>query len=340
MMASPRLARANAELRYAPQRQALAQLAAEARRNYLSSIEGARSESRLLQNALAQAVPATGAIYDRAASTDSGAASRLAAVLAGLGGAGAPFQAAAATETAAGTQRLAGERAAAEAHEQAQRDAAVAAPAYARTLATGQLNTTLAKLAAQYQGLAGQEGTDIATELGRQEREDRKDALTRRGQDITARSDAESHALMRRGQDLQASEHAEALRAKRTAALTPSLLPQSEQAKGAGELARIRELAQVGFGAGHNYGQVHDRLTKGTPSVTVEGVKTQGQKPFSPGPLLDAGIELARYGTISRQTLGRLHSVGYSVKALGARVRSEPRSPGAVGRHVKAALGF
>lgn len=341
-------AQINAVLRYAPERQALAQAVQEARSTHESDIAGAQSEARLNGAAISGAVPAVQGIYDRAAQTSSTARSTLAATLAGLGGSAAPFAAAAASEGAVGAEKTAREGAAAQTQLAAQALAAHAAPTFARTLADNRLGTTLSKILASQEGVGQQEAAATGSEIEREAKERQSRRLTERGQNITQQSDTEGHALTAAGQAQSAHQHAEDLQYKREhpsgSAAGPTIggvkqLPQKEQNKAASEIARIRELAEVGLKAGHEPGQVRERLTKGTPSVTVEGVKTRGQTPYQPSPLLDAGLEWARYGSISQGRVKQLHAHGYSVKSLGAPVAPK-NAANEVARHLKANLGF
>jgi hypothetical protein len=338
-----------ARLRYAPQRQALAQAVQEARAEHQAAIAGAQSEARLNAGAVANAVPAVTGIYDRAAAQSQAARAALGAQLTALGPAAASFAAAAGTEGAVGAERTAREAAAAQAALQSQSTAVAAAPAFGRTLADSQLAKTLSKIFSSAQGVSAQEADAIGTNLDSERREAHKDALTRRGQNITAKNDAESRRLQERSLNQSAKQHAEDLAYKEAhpsgSSSVPTLggvkqLPTSQQNKAASEVARIRELAEVGLKAGHAPNQVRERLTKGTPSVTVEGVKTRGQAPLPPGPLLDAGLEAARYGGISRDRIKQLHAHGYSVKALGLPVAEHPTSAEEVARHLQANLGF
>lgn len=339
----------NAQLRYAPQRQALAQAVQEARAEHQASIAGAQSEARLNANAVAGAVPAVQGIYSAAAGQSQAARNALAQQLASLGSAAQPFAAAAATEGAVGAERTAREGAQAQTSLRSQALAASEAPAFGRTLADSQLSKTLAKIFSSAQGVAGQESGAIGSEIDREGKEKQKERLTVRGQNITAKNDMESQRLREQGLNQSASQHAEDLTYKRQhpsgSAAAPTVggvkqLATGQQNKAASEVARIRELAEVGLQAGHEAGQVRERLTKGTPSVTVEGVKTRGQTPLAPGPLLDAGLEAARYGSISAERVKQLHSHGYSIKALGLPVAQQPTSASEVARHLQASLGF
>jgi len=336
-------------LRYAPQREGLAQLTREAREQYDASIKGAQSTSRLAAAAVDQAAPQVGGIYDRAAATTSASQSKLGALLAGLGAAAAPFAAAAGTQAAAGTDKLARERATTESGLAQQKVSAQEAPVFARTLATQQLAKSLAKIFSAEQGINAQQGAAASTELAKLENEAEGRAVTERGQNLTAQSSREGHALTAAGQAQSAQQHAEDLQYRREhpsgSSAAPTVggvkqLPTAAQNKAASEVARVRELAEVGLRAGHAPGQVRERLTKGTPSVTVEGVKTRGQAPLEPGPLLDAGVEVARYGAISVARVKQLHAHGYSIKALGLPVAKQPTSVQQVAQHLKASLGF
>lgn len=347
-------------LRYAPQREGLAQLTREAREQYNSSIKGAESVGRLTASAVDQAAPQVSGIYDRAAATSSASQSKLGSLLAGLGAAGAPFAAAAGTQAAAGTDKLARERATTEGSLTQQKLSAKEAPAFARTLATSQLAKSLSKIFASEQGINAQQGAAAATELSKLEQAAEGRATTERGQDLTAASSAEGHALTAAGQRQKAVEHQEDLAAKRAASAAGGGKPLTSHEQNEGS-ATIRQIAQFAKSAGKTRADRVAALTEGESGVSTTykagekgpdgkviqhntSVSTKATPAFKPDVLMSAALDLVENsGKITRATAHRLQQSGYSVQRLGLPVlspTSERTSKGArkTGSKIQAAL--
>lgn len=342
--ASP--AQVNAILRYQPQRQALAELTREAKEQYGSSVESAKSTGRLTTAAVQKAQPQEAAIYDRAQQSTSGAQQQLASVLAGLGSSANPFRAAAATEQAGGADKLARERAATEGNLVEQKTAAAEAPQFAATLANQQLAKSLSKIFATEQGIASGEGETEASEQARIEKEARGEALTKRGQDITAQSDTEGHELTAAGQAQSAQQHAESLKQARylhdhptggAAGTTFKPLSPDKQLEGASTLREIEHEARALRQEGHNRNDILTTLTSAAPpeNVPKEALgkdgklhplkKANGEPEYEKAPAIKAHDQLLAeaaldsvygYGRVSRPTLAKLHAAGYSIKSL------------------------
>lgn len=339
-------AQKNAVLRYAPEREALAQLTREARENYNASVQGAETTGRLTQNAVDQAKPAVSDTYDRAANSTATAQSGLSAALAALGPAATGFKAAAAAQGTQGTEKLARERANAEGDLQVQSVAASQAPAFARTLATGQLSKSLSKIFSSAQGIAGQEGEATSSEVDRLEKEARSQALTERGQNITAQSDQEGHSLSRTGLAQKAQEHQEDLQVKREAtgvAGAPKPLTSKENDEGASAINQIKLFAGKVGGGKASRAQRVAALTEGKPEQSykegTETIKEPARPAFKPDVLMSAALDLTEYGHLTTNTEHRLSQEGYNVERLGV-PRSTPVGEGLrkVGAAVQQAL--
>jgi hypothetical protein len=329
-------AQINAVLRYAPQRQALAQAASEAREQHDAAIAGAQSEARLNQANVTNAAPTVQGIYDRAAGASSAARDKLASVLQGLGPSASNFQAAAATEGAQGAERTAREGAAATSALRSQSLAVAAAPAFARTLADQQLAKTLSKLVSTQQGIDSQQGLATSSEQAREDKENRAAALTKRGQDITATSDKEGHEATREGNRITAKHYANADKPGGGKPLSP------DKQRGASETIRSLEgkarlLRQHGLGPQQVYAEltrehpeanhtvnVVKRDEKGKPilnsknEVQYESQTTKHPKIAASDTLLSqAAIDsVYGYGRVSKQTMEKLHKAGYSLEEL------------------------
>lgn len=344
---SPRLssqAQINAVLRYAPERQALAQAVAEARSDHNASIAGAQSAARETAGAVAAATPAVSGIYERAQAQSAQARSQLGGVLASLGSAAAPQQGAAANEAAQGAEKTARERASAETDLRSQSLATAQAPQFARTLADSQLAGTLSKIFSSAQSVAGQEGTDVAAEIAREGKENRQSALTKRGQDITAQNDASSRSLQAQGLSQKASEHAEDIAAKQQASSVtkPRLLSQDKLAAAASTLREIEHEARGLKGAGLQRNAILSELTNAHQAFNVpkkdengnvlKNVKGEVQYEKSPALaahdtlLAEAALDsVYGYGRVSKPTLEKLHNAGYSIKALQLQGPAPPK---------------
>lgn len=357
-------AQINAVLRYAPQRQALAQAAQEARSEHAAAIAGAQSDARLNQANVTNAVPAVQGVYNRAEGTTSAARQQLASVLSGLGPAASNFQAAAATEGAQGAEKTARERAGEEASLRSQSLATAAAPAFARTLADQHLAASLAKIFSTAQGVAGQEGLATSTEQAREDKEARQAALTERGQNLTSQSAKEGHSLTAQGLSQKAAEHQENLAAgqysKAGGKGKPNLLPVSQLAAAASTLREIEHEARGLKEQGQGRNAILSELTTAHP--TSNTVKTdekgqpiknaKGELQYEKVPALKAHDTLLAeaaldsvygYGRVSKATLEKLHNAGYSIKALqlqgpGPPKAAKPAPPGE--RTLKAIAGL
>lgn len=322
-------AQINAVLRYAPQRQALAAAAQEARAEHDAAIAGAQSDARLNQANVTNAAPAVQGIYQRAEGAASAARQQLAAVLAGLGPAAAPFQAAAASEGAQGAEKTAREGAAQQSDLRSQSLAAAAAPAFARTLADQHLGATLSKILSTSQSLGGQEGLATSTEQAREDKEKRAEALTREGHQITATSDAAGHRIAEEGNQITAKHYAEAGNPNKPVLLTPD--KQQEGAKTLREIeGKARALRQGKLTAQQVYAELttsHPESSKNvikrdesgkqiTNSTQYETVKYKAIEPHD-ALLTQAAIDsVYGYGRVSKKTLEKLHNAGYSLKEL------------------------
>lgn len=352
-------AKLNALLRNSPQRTALRELAENAQAQYQSQIAAGTSTGRETLAAVQAAQPQVKGVYDRAQATTTAQQSAVAQALAGLHGVDG-FQAAAATEGAAGQGKLARERAAEESDLQSQQVAAKEAPAFARTLASQQLATQLSKIFSSTQSLAGQEGADAAAEAGKLENEAEGRRVTERGQNLSARSQSESRTQ-------KAHEHEEDIAAKNGTNGNIRLLPQSAQTKAASTVRQIEGEARALREHGAAPQQVFKELTSTHPAYNViketEGTNGQFEKLTTPqkgGRLNDAGQPVKKgetgtreyeyekspalaahdsllsqaaiesvygSGAVTKKTLARLHSAGYSVKALELAVRNEGAGP-------------
>lgn len=354
---TPRLssqAQLNAVLRYAPERQALAQAVSEARSEHNASIAGAESAAREQAGAVAAATPAVSGIYDRAQASSGQARSQLGGVLASLGTAAAPAQGAAANEAVQGAEKTARERATAETDLRSQSLATAQAPAFARTLADSQLSKTLSKIFSSAQSVAGQEGTDVAAELAREDKENRQDALTKRGQNITATDDAASRSLQQQGLSQKATEHQEDLAAGQyskagAAADKPRLLSQDKLAAAASTLREIEHEARGLKGSGLGRKAIFAELTNAHGAYNVPKKdesgdvlkNSKGEVQYEKAPSLPAHDALLAeaaldsvygYGRVSKATLAKLHNAGYSIKALQLQGPPPPKAtvPGQV----------
>lgn len=336
----------NALLKFNPQRQAIADLQREAEEQYTGSVAGAESTGRLTSAAVEQAKPAVSGIYDRAQSSTSATQAQLASALAALGQGANGFKAAAATESAAGNDRLSRERAAAEGSLSQQDVSAKAAPEYAQTLAGQQLLKTLGKLSGEKQSIAGEEGTDVASQLGTLENEAEGRKVTERGQNLSAQSSAASRAQ-------KATEHQEDLADKRQArseSNNPNIikpLTRVEQNAGAATISTIRQFAAEGGG---NRAERVAALTEGRPSQSGETkngqkVKTPAIPAFKPDVLMSAALDWSEYGQLRAGTERRLKQAGYNVAQLGV-PRASKAGEGArkaaakTGEKVQHAIGF
>lgn len=315
-----------AVLRYSPQREALRQAAQEAREQFEATLAGSESSSRLGTAAIDTAQPRVQGIYDRAQGTQSAAQGQLAGVLAALGPAATGFKAAGATEAAAGQGKLARERADTEGGLQTQRAAAAEAPAFARTLAGQQLAKSLSKIFATQQGIAGQEGSAAATERAKLENEAEGRNVTKRGQDLTAKTSAEGRAQ-------KATEHQEDLaqkRAEHSGAPDSKPLTRKEQNEGASTIhtiaqyageagttraERVAALTEGGVSTSRTY-KAGEKLPNGQVTKQNTSISSKATPAFKPDVLMSAALDLAEYHGITRNTAHRLQSAGYNVKSL------------------------
>lgn len=309
----------DALLRFNPQRETIADLQREAEEQFTGSVAGAESTGRLTSAAIEKAKPDVSAIFDRASSSSGATQATLASALSALGVGANGFKAAAATESAAGNDRLARSRASAEDSLTQQDVSAKSAPAYAQTLAGQQLLKTLGKLSGERQSIAGQEGAATASEIDSLENEAAGRHVTERGQNLSAQSGAESRAQ-------KAKEHQEDLADKRQARAESGTsggeakpLTRKEQNDGAATIRQIRQFAAEGGGS---RAERVAALTEGRPSQSGETkdgqkVKTPSIPAFKPDVLMSAALDWSEYGHLRQGTERRLKQEGYNVAALG-----------------------
>jgi hypothetical protein len=339
-------AQMNALLRYSPQREALKQLTMEAREQAGASVQAATSAGRLTSAAVQKAVPVVQGIFNRAQGTQTEAQSGLGAQLASLGSAANGYKAAVATEAAAGQGKLSRERASEESNLQTQQVAASEAPQFAQTMASQQLLTSLGKIYRSQQSLGGQEAASSLSEAEKLQAAAEGRATTERGQNLTARSNAEGHriteknaaeghALTRAGQSQKAAEHQETLAAKGTAkGGLPNLLPQASLTKAASTVREVEHEARGLRSKGVPSNQIYEELTSPHPAYNAPKLdesgkplkNSKGETQYEKLPALkphdalltQAALESVFHsGGVSKPTLQKLHAAGYSVKALG-----------------------
>lgn len=306
-----------ARIKEAPQRTALETALSEAESGYRASVQAGRTTGALDTAAVNQAIPQVQGIYNRATTSAGAQSAELAKVLEGLGPRASTYAASRANEATAGKEKLGREEARALTDLQQQKTAAAEQPGFARTLASQQLNSTLAKIFGQQQSLAGTEGADAQDELNKLTDEAKKNALTERGQNFT-------HADSEASRAQKAQEHKEDLAAKNAGDLPGGVKPLTgkEQDEGASQIATIKNFAQHSLQAGRNREQVQKELEKGGPSISGKlpngtSFSHAGRKAYESGPLLEAALDEAQYGYVTHQTAQALHTEGYTLKALG-----------------------
>jgi hypothetical protein len=329
----------NSLLKYKPQQEGLQALQQAAEERYLASVQAGKSEGTLASQAATAAIKPTEGIYANAAAESARTRALNAGLLATLGEKN-PFAIAAANETAAGNERLAGSQARALSDLQARKAAAGELPAYARQAALTALAKELNTIGARRAALQGTEAADTQSELDKLRAEDRKEKAAARKEE-----GAHAFALKLHGEPTYKDLHPNA----------PAEKPASRKEVGTAKatIGTLRHYAGAMHAQGFSRAQIVQALTEGRPeeslALNAKGEPIKGQKGekttsyrktpavpgYAPNTLMSVAIDLAeKKGYVSQHYLHELEK-----EYPGARFpyQVEPSNPGA-GRRAGEAL--
>jgi hypothetical protein len=328
----------NALLRYAPQKQGLAELKRAAEDQFRGSVGAGESEGIMGQQAARGAVAPTQQIFANARQSGEQGRNLVAPILAALSS-NSPFKAAAANEQAAGGERLGQSESHALSDLQQRSVAAAELPAYTRSAATQTLMKELQKLTSKSSMLQGQEGADVQSEIGKQRMEANKLAQSERANQRTGegaerrseRSAATALDVTHRTSRENTEENNRTRREIAEGKLAPKEeLPLKEQLEGKNTFSEIHSLAQHLHAEGQTRAQIIERLQRATPSVSgeEEGHKftTKGTPGYEPGHLMSAALDVAEYGYVNQHHINLLKEDGYNPRHFGFLTESQFKS--------------
>lgn len=291
----------NSLLKNRPARLGLADLRREARAKYVAALQAGQSEGRLAGQAAQAAIPQTRQLYDQAAAQDTRAQGLTAPVLSMLGPTN-PFVLAAANESTAGSERLAGSKAHALSDLQARKVAARALPGYTRQAALASLGQELQQITGKSGQLDATEGADTQAGVNTL----RHEAQVAEGE--------ERRSL--RSQLTSENNSKRSAAARQTGAAKP-LLTQSQINTGAKVIGGAVDHAKGYLQEGKSRQEVAKILAEGEPAFTHEGEKVPAVPAVPRGPLLAAVLDWAEYGKVTIPTQRALHGIGYTPGKLG-----------------------
>lgn len=346
-MAGPatRQAKAEAVVRYGPQRFALQELIAQLIDTRNQKLHAARGAERAIQHVISVGRGETQRNYDRAEATTAGTHAMVDEALQSLGAGAAPFAAAIARERGGTTDRLTESEANSLQDLTNRRLEAASGRAYAENAATSEYTSGLGKIQRSYQELAQEEGAFTQGRIGelRKEAADRafqrdlaqmRDTTTRRGQNLSH----QDRVAAEQGKDKRAAAKKKNAGPTHIGGGGPKLASQEQHTalwqSYQSALPDARDLRPH-----QSYAETVRDLTNGVPGQTLTDPKT-GQKIKDPG-IKQRGklaalvaADYAYYGGITQRTLDILHSRGFSVRDLKLK-RAPKRSPQSLTNTVK-----
>lgn len=318
-------AAADAALKFNPQHTALGEALREAQNTYRQTVQAGRSTARQTQGAAQAALPQIAGIYSGADAATHAGTTLVSQALAGLPGVADQFKADQASEGAQQIANLSSARARDEALLAQQGVSARAGAQFNQTQARSALQQAVSGLLSKNSNLGAEQGAFAASEAEKLAHEaetlQQKETASIRSSTTSRENSKEAHAGGKTGYVNGVKQ--------RTG---------SEQQKASGTIGSIVHLASAAFKEGHDRRQVLSILTEDEPAITEsvserdkEGKPTgrsrsqqiaPARKAFEPNVLMSAALDEAQFGGVTKHTLDRLHTAGYSIKQLGLKVVS------------------
>ena len=327
-------------VRYGPEETGLQALAQQAKADYGVSVRQARTTGDLTLQAAKEAIPGVARIYDQAGLEQAKTASLVSPELAQLSGPGAGvLQRGGALEVAQQLANLRASKASALEDLTTRQVAARQGQQYGILNARQKFVSDMQKILGQRQGLAQQKGAFTASTINSLAEASAKRAVTKRGQDKTAEAARARIDATLRGQDLSHADRV-ASRKLKAAEDAKKTLPGGMKLQTPGAHGRVadqvKSLEAVIREHKGDYSSRHELaqdLLVGVPASTVTDPKTGAKLkdpgiPKAPSQLaLQAALDVAYNGGVSRGTARALHQRGYSVQMLGlpAGTKIKPR---------------
>ncbi len=336
---APTLGAQIAALRYQPKYAALANALGEATQDYQQTVSQGKATAALTASAAKAALPSIQGAFGTAEAANA----RLAAPqLTSLPSTGVndAFKGDMESEVHQQLARLLTARASAEAQNAQVAPQAAEGAQFNQLQARQNLATTVAKLFNQRSQIAGEEGADAATEeekvLHESESNAQREAASLRSASTSRANSQESvgeRALANKesvGEREAASQRTAAAKAGKGA-----YLPLASQSKAASTVRAIESEARAYWQKGVPREHIVQILSEGQPEESVpkrdakgqieinpttgkqETEKVPARKAFAPDVLMSAALDSVEHsGSVTPQTLERLHTSGYSLKAL------------------------
>lgn len=338
-MAGPLTTQAQNEalVRYGPQRFALRELIAQAVQTRDMALHAATGAQTAIQHAISLARKETVHDYGAAGATTTGTRAMVDEALQGIGGAGQPFAAAIARERGTAQDRMTEGQTNSLQDLTNRRLEAASGAAYATSTAQRNYASDVGKIGRSYVELANEEGAFTQGRVAELKKEKAAQQFQRDLAEMQqSAADKRSRRTARtqtRGQNLSHQDRQAAIKQREEAAKNK---PGSGRTVGGGvkiqsnsahqglidsiESAKIDAKKQKDLGRGRQ--ESVPLLTNGRNQQSITDPQS-GQKLQVPGikshPSLavQVAMDLTYDGKISRKTLAKLHSLGYSLKELG-----------------------
>lgn len=353
------LAAQTSALKYKPKYSALANAIGEAEAAYKQTTSSGNATAALTTQAAHAALPAIQAAFGRADTANARLTSPDMAALPSTG-VTAAFAGGQQDEVRQQLSNLLTARAGAEAQNASVAPAAREGAQFNQLAARQTLSSELGKLLTQRSTIAGEEGSDAATEEEKLLHEAEGNQTSRADAQLSAQT-SRQNSIEGNAQQERASQRTAASKAKSAAGV--DYLPQTKQTAAASTLREIEKEARGLRDQGHTTGEILQALTTSGGGKVKNVLKTdENGNPIKKAngepeyervttPKIQAHDQLLSEaaidsvfgsGAVTKQTLAKLHAAGYSIKALGVKVRSNPPAPTpkSVAEHVHAALGF
>jgi hypothetical protein len=335
-------ANADAALKFAPTKTALAEALREAKETYGTTVREGNSTATLSEQAAKNAEPAIHQVYAGATAAEQGGQASEAAQLAALPGVANTYKAEADAEAQTHLSNLLGAKSRDEAMLHQSGVAAREGAQFNQLNASQALQKTLTGLFAK-SSTASQEQGDFAATTAEKlaneaEKLEQKEKASVRSS-TTSENDNKRSTATSEANNVRTNKREEAASAN-AAGVKP--VSTAEMDKASSEILAMRGLATGYAKKGLSRGQILAELTQGAPSqsIAVNGagkpvgagekavnhLKTSAIPAYKPNVLMSAALDEALFGFTRSETKQRLERAGYNFEAMG--LHAEPKGAG------------
>lgn len=348
------LAAQTSALKYKPKYSALANAIGEAEAAYKQTTSAGNATATLTSQAAQAALPAIQGAFGRADTANARLTSPDMAALPSTGVTSA-FAGGQQDEVRQQLSNLLTARASAEAQNASVAPAAREGAQFNQLAARQTLSSELGKLLTQRSTIAGEEGSDAATEEEKLLHEAEGNQTSRADAQLSAQT-SRQNSIEGNAQQERSSQRSAAAKAKGSS--PSSYLPLDKQTAAASTVRALENEARAYWQKGVPRQHIVQLLSEGQPEESVprqkngkvvvdpatgkpETEKIPARKAYAPDVLMQAALDsVERSGQVSPGTLQQLHKAGYSIKALSLAPPAPPKSASELAKAVHKAFVF